>query len=593
VVSRPLQVGDPRRLGSYELLERLGEGGQAVVFLGRASSGGRVAIKLLKDSLAASDNPRIRFEREADAARRVAGLGYTAQVLDADVAGDRPYIVSEYIEGLSLQQLVAESGPRPASGLMTLAFATAKALDAIHRAGIVHRDLKPHNVLMSPDGPRVVDFGIARILDTATTITSGIIGTPAYMAPEQVSHAEITSKTDVFAWGALITYAATGRPPFGTADDVLYRVLHLDPELGSLSGPLRDLVAACLAKEPEPRPTARDILTRLLDHEEIVPAGTASDGAAEASPEPQSPRGGLKDVPATFHPQLAAGAEPSVDPPSRIVSPPPIGRMAEHAGESGRAIQEHRHDPGNQTNPVLSNSGRKSLRTGSRSLPQRRQGRTRLILQVAGILSACGVACIIPGFALFEREPILGGGLLWAGSGVAMAGMIIFVVHDRRSYRRRLIFAGGSRPKTQGKGFIWQLAPGSQVATRFSFPSTKKDNYGGLVGRLRLLIDDVGDNSVPTPTVEWVVAAGSAELARGELGTSGESSYISTEGGARRFTNPDGTCAELSDVNFGAIAANSGIQLTIRHTGESAHAASVHWVKPGIWVDDNPAKSSP
>src|SRR5690348_16507868 len=180
-----LQPSDPRRLGSYEIAARLGEGGQGVVYLGINPAGTKVAVKLLRPDLTEDTTARNRFVREVRAAEKVARF-CTAQVLEADVAGDRPYIVSEYVEGPSLYRQVKEEGPRDGAALERLAVSTATALVAIHQAGILHRDFKPHNVLLGPDGPRVIDFGIAKALDVTSTVSTQAIGTPAYMAPEQV-----------------------------------------------------------------------------------------------------------------------------------------------------------------------------------------------------------------------------------------------------------------------------------------------------------------------------------------------------------------------------------------------------------------------
>lgn len=263
-----LQPGDPRRLGSYELVERLGEGGQGVVFLGTGPDGTKVAVKLLRPDLTEDESARSRFVREFQSAMRVKQF-CTAQVLEADVAGDRPYIVSEYIPGPSLYRLVLDEGARRGAALERLAIGTVTALVAIHKAGIVHRDFKPHNVLMGPDGPRVIDFGIARALDVASTVSTQAIGTPSYMAPEQVMGASLTNAVDVFAWASVMVFAATGRPPFGqdTIPAVINRILSLQPELDRVPDDLRALLQDCLAKEPERRPTAAQILMRLLGQE--------------------------------------------------------------------------------------------------------------------------------------------------------------------------------------------------------------------------------------------------------------------------------------------------------------------------------------
>ncbi|RAY12217.1 serine/threonine protein kinase [Actinomadura craniellae] len=294
-----LQPGDPRRLGAYELIGRLGTGGQGSVYLGRAADGRQVAVKLLHGDLADDTLARERFVREASAAMRVARF-CAAQVLDADVEGARPYIVSEYVPGPSLQKFVRENGPVSGAALERLAIGTATALVAIHQAGIVHRDLKPANVLLAPDGPRVIDFGIAKALDSAATLSSRVVGTPAYMAPEQLSGARVTPAVDVFAWGVTLAYVASGRPPFGqdSIPLVANRIMNMEPDLGDLEGPLRTLVADCLAKDPARRPTARDILFRLISQQGAVPAAAPAEvgteilaqGATLAAPLP-SPAG--------------------------------------------------------------------------------------------------------------------------------------------------------------------------------------------------------------------------------------------------------------------------------------------------------------
>jgi serine/threonine protein kinase len=266
----PLQPEDPARLGPYTLIGRLGRGGYGVVYLAETADAERVAVKLLQTALAEAGGERDRFAREAAAAKQVARF-CTAQVVDADIAGDRPYIVSEYVPGPSLQALVAERGPLEGGALDRLAIGTATALVAIHQAGVVHRDLKPPNVLIGPDGPRVIDFGIARMMDRAATLTGHTLGTPAYMAPEQVSGDEATPATDVFAWGATLTFAANGMPPFGrdSIGVLAHRIVHEPPELGALTGGLRELVAECLGKDPARRPAAGVLLMRLLGHSTV------------------------------------------------------------------------------------------------------------------------------------------------------------------------------------------------------------------------------------------------------------------------------------------------------------------------------------
>jgi len=263
--SKPLEPGDPSRLGRFKLLGRLGEGGQGVVYLGRGTNPGeeRVAVKVLRSTVDA--NVLERLARELDAIHQVQPF-VTAGVIEASAEGDRRYVVSEFIDGPSLQERVDERGPLPAGDLQRLAVGTATALTAIHGAGVVHRDFKPANVLLGPDGPRVVDFGIARLTDAAT-ITSGLIGTPSYVAPEQLAGRRPTSAVDIFAWALTMIYAATGRLAFGadSVPAVMHRIMYEEPDVSGLPPSLRTVVLECLDKDPDRRPSARDLLLRLVD----------------------------------------------------------------------------------------------------------------------------------------------------------------------------------------------------------------------------------------------------------------------------------------------------------------------------------------
>jgi hypothetical protein len=262
---KPLETGDPRTLGRFELLARLGEGGQGIVYLGRGAGPGeeRVAVKVLRSTVDASVLQRLA--RELEAIHRVQPF-VTARVIEASAEGERRYIVSEFIDGPSLRDRVDERGPLPEGELQRLAVGTATALTAIHGAGVVHRDFKPANVLLGPDGPRVVDFGIARLIDAAT-MTSGLIGTPSYIAPELLSGARPTGAVDIFAWAVTMIFAASGHPAFGgdTIVAVMHRILNEQPDLSGVPASLLPVIRDGLNKDPSRRPTARELLLRLVD----------------------------------------------------------------------------------------------------------------------------------------------------------------------------------------------------------------------------------------------------------------------------------------------------------------------------------------
>ncbi|MFE3453713.1 serine/threonine-protein kinase [Nonomuraea sp. NPDC059194] len=256
------RVGEPEWIGHYRVLRLLGRGGQGAVYLAAAPNGAQVAVKVLHDL--GNEVARTRFAREVDAARRVATFS-TARVLDVSIAPDQAYIVSEFVAGPSLEQLVRERGPRDEDSLTRLALATAGALAAIHKAGIVHRDFKPSNVLIGSDGPRVIDFGIARSLDHST-MSGKVSGTPPYMSPEQLSGLTVGPPSDVFSWAVTMTFAATGRPAFGedTVPAVFNRVLNLHPDLSPLPPSLRGIVGTALAKSPDDRPSAAEVMLAIV-----------------------------------------------------------------------------------------------------------------------------------------------------------------------------------------------------------------------------------------------------------------------------------------------------------------------------------------
>lgn len=263
-----LVASDPRQVGSYRLLGRIGAGGMGVVYLASSPSDDVVAMKLIRSDLAQDQGFRARFAREVAAARRVGGV-CTARVRDADLDAERPWVVTDFVAGPNLADLVTRHGPMPPDQQRALAAGLAEALVAVHAAGVVHRDLKPTNVLCSPEGPRLIDFGIAQATDaTSATLTGQVVGSPSWMAPEQIRGHSAAPAVDMFALGAVLVYAATGQPPFGDGqmEAVMYRILHEDPDLGpagAIVGDLCPLVGRLLDKDPDARPTSEQLLMAL------------------------------------------------------------------------------------------------------------------------------------------------------------------------------------------------------------------------------------------------------------------------------------------------------------------------------------------
>ncbi|RNF82324.1 serine/threonine protein kinase [Streptomyces botrytidirepellens] len=331
---QPLGAEDPQVIGAYRLLGRLGSGGMGVVYLGRSAGGRTVAVKVVHAHFALDEEFRARFRREVDAARRVGG-SWTAPVLDADPEARVPWVATGYVAGPSLSQAVNDEGPLPESSVRALAAGLAEALGAVHGLALVHRDVKPSNVLLALDGPRLIDFGIARATEGTVSLTStgASIGSPGYMAPEQILGQPVSGAADVFSLGAVLTYAATGEQPFpgDSSASLLYKVVHEEPQLGpELTGELRDVVAECLAKNPADRPAPEQIARRL------APADGASglvrsgwlpgaliervsrqavellDLEAEAvAPSPAAPGTPVSGVPASGTPAVPASGTPA------------------------------------------------------------------------------------------------------------------------------------------------------------------------------------------------------------------------------------------------------------------------------------------
>src|ERR1700722_563697 len=260
-----LQPEDPRSVGPYSLLGRLGGGGMGQVYLGRSRGRRLVAVKVIRPELAGEPGFRARFAREVAAARNVGGL-FTALVVDDDAQGPVPWLATAYVAGPSLAEAVAERGPLPVGSVLTLATGLAEGLKEIHAAGLVHRDLKPSNVLLAHDGPRVIDFGISRAAEATMLTQSGmVIGSPGFMSPEQAEGGVVGPPSDIFSLGTVLAFAATGVGPFGTGSTaaLLFRIVHSEPDTTSLPGQIRPLVERCLTKSPALRPTSSDLLAEL------------------------------------------------------------------------------------------------------------------------------------------------------------------------------------------------------------------------------------------------------------------------------------------------------------------------------------------
>ncbi|MGW7354902.1 serine/threonine-protein kinase, partial [Streptomyces sp. NPDC054784] len=264
----PLRPGDPRHVGGHRLLGRLGAGGMGVVYLARSPGGGLAALKVIRPEYAADPGFRTRFRREAEAAERLTGR-WVVRVLGAAPDADAPWLATGFVPGPSLAEAVDAYGPLPPATVRVLGARLAEALAEVHAAGLVHRDVKPGNVLLALDGPRLIDFGVARLSGaTALTATDVVVGSPGFLSPEQVraGTGELGPSSDVFSLGGVLAYAVTGRRPFGsgTAAAVLFRTVHEEPDLDGVPDGLRPLLARCLAKDAAARPEPGEVRAALL-----------------------------------------------------------------------------------------------------------------------------------------------------------------------------------------------------------------------------------------------------------------------------------------------------------------------------------------
>ncbi|AOT60374.1 serine/threonine-protein kinase [Streptomyces rubrolavendulae] len=357
----PLEAGEPRAIGPYRLLGRLGAGGMGRVYLARSEGGRTVAVKVVHPHLALDGEFRARFRREVESARRVGGR-WTAPVLDADPDATVPWIATGYVAGPSLTQAVTAHGPLPERSVRVLGAGLAEALATVHASGLVHRDVKPSNVLLALDGPRLIDFGIARAVDATTSLTStGVsVGSPGFMSPEQIigkaGGGGPTGATDVFSLGAVLAYAATGSAPFSgdSSAALLYKVVHEEPELGpALAGPLRDLVAACLAKDPAARPAPGDLAAGLAPE----PSATATGGWLPAAVVEEVSRAAVRLLDLDVQPVKAGAERPgeeAAEGPAQALGAGPVehGRHGREAGTGAAGLEGAGAGPGVLSGPV-------------------------------------------------------------------------------------------------------------------------------------------------------------------------------------------------------------------------------------------------
>ncbi|MDD9378529.1 protein kinase [Streptomyces sp. ZAF1911] len=335
-IFQPLKADDPEVVGGYRLAAVLGAGGMGKVYLSYTPGGRPIAIKVIRSEFGEDPEFRRRFQQEVRSAERVQGL-YTAPVIDSDTEGAQPWLATAYVPGPSLAHAVAHHGALPPRSVLLLAVGVAEALTVIHGAGIVHRDLKPANVLLASDGPRVIDFGIARAADTTALTSTGVsIGTPAFMAPEQASAGTITPATDVFALGQIAAFAAIGSSVYGDGPShaVLYRIVHEDPDLGGLPEELRPLVTRCLSRDPADRPALTEVIALCNEAAGAEPLRQGEDWLPRAVAGSITERVHLLPAPAPTPPPRPATPVPtevSAQPPAPSAPPAPAAAPTQTA----------------------------------------------------------------------------------------------------------------------------------------------------------------------------------------------------------------------------------------------------------------------
>ncbi|QKW05545.1 protein kinase [Streptomyces sp. NA04227] len=387
-----LRREDPRVVGSFRLHRRLGAGGMGVVYLGSDRRGQRVALKVIRPDLAEDKEFRSRFAREVSAARRIRG-GCTARLVAADLEAERPWFATQYVPGPSLHDKVAEAGPLSAAEVAAVGAALSEGLVAVHEAGVVHRDLKPSNILLSPKGPRIIDFGIAWATGASTLTHVGTaVGSPGFLAPEQVRGAAVTPATDVFSLGATLAYAATADSPFGhgSSEVMLYRVVHEEPQLTGVPDALAPLLRTCLAKDPQERPSTLQLSLRLKEIAAREAQGLPQPPAQRrAEQEADRRTGQYADQPTQRRGAPDRGTSGSRSGVQRPASRQAAPHGTAPRGASGRGTPRQGARPGPR-----SNAGRPGQRQGTGRRPANpRLLRQRLfVFVVVTLLVALGIA---------------------------------------------------------------------------------------------------------------------------------------------------------------------------------------------------------
>ncbi|MFF2851334.1 serine/threonine-protein kinase [Streptomyces sp. NPDC058001] len=391
-----LRREDPRVVGSFRLHRRLGAGGMGVVYLGSDRRGQRVALKVIRPDLAEDQEFRSRFAREVSAARRIRG-GCTARLVAADLDADRPWFATQYVPGPSLHDKVAEEGPLTAADVASIGAALSEGLVAVHEAGVVHRDLKPSNILLSPKGPRIIDFGIAWATGASTLTHVGTaVGSPGFLAPEQVRGAPVTPATDVFSLGATLAYAATADSPFGHggSEVMLYRVVHEEAHLQGVPDALAPLVRACLAKDPEERPSTLQLSLRLKEIAAREAQGLTDTRPPNPRNEPDRPTGRLAEE---YAEQRTQRRTQGGTPPPRTGSsrPHPSSPSSSSSSRSGARPPAPRSTRSGGRPAPRSGAGRPGPRTtgtGRRPANPRLLRQRLIVFVVVTLLVALGIA---------------------------------------------------------------------------------------------------------------------------------------------------------------------------------------------------------